>query len=382
MRTYLVGGAVRDGLLGIPFVERDWVVVGADREQMLELGFVPADDSFPVFRHPVTGEEYALARRETKRGEGYRGFAIDAGPDVTLEEDLRRRDLTINAMAQGEGGELIDPFGGRDDLDNGLLRHVSEAFVEDPLRVLRIARFAAKLGCHGFRVSHGTHRLMRRMVQRGDMRHLVAERTWRELSRAMDCDHPWRFFEVLHGCEALAGVVPPLAKAMGEAKAHADASDSAPIAALKRIASQVPDASIRLAATLWPCVEDARQAKRLAQVLRADRESARLLADAGATRVLCGRALDGDLDAIVDLANRWQAVGDEGRRQAAFEICAAQSADPVVRQRIGTALEAATGVSAADLLARGYEGAALGEALAAVRAQAVRSALKDAGLIS
>ena len=382
MTIYLVGGAVRDDLLGIPFVERDWVVVGSDREHMLEQGFVPADESFPVFRHPQTGEEYALARREAKQGEGYRGFEVYAGPDVTLEEDLRRRDLTINAMARAENGELVDPYGGRDDLDNGLLRHVSEAFVEDPLRVLRIARFAAKLGRHGFRVSHGTHRLMREMVERGDMRHLTAERIWRELSQAMAYEQPWRFFEVLQACGALADVLLPLSQLMGESKAHDDVSDSLPIAALKRVVPRVPDAPARLAAALWSCVKDAHQAKQLAQVLRADRESARLLTQMGTSHDLCVRVLDGDLDAIVDLANRWQAIDDDERRGALLEICAAQSADPVVHRRLGTALDAAAAVSAADLRARGFEGAALGEALVDARGQAVRSALKDAGLIS
>ena len=138
-----------------------------------------------MFRHPRSGEEYALARRETKRREGYRGFAIDAGPDVTLEEDLRRRDLTINAMARAEDGTLIDPFGGRDDLDAGLLRHVSPAFVEDPLRVLRVARFAARLGPYGFRVAHPTHRLLHDMVEQGQMAHVRRERLWREMAKAM-----------------------------------------------------------------------------------------------------------------------------------------------------------------------------------------------------
>ena len=156
MKIFLVGGAVRDRLLGLPVGERDWVVVGATEKEMLAQGFTRLDRDFPVFAHPETGEEYALARTETKTGPGYKGFEVYAGPDVGLEDDLRRRDLTINAVAEAEDGELVDPFGGRQDLDDGLLRHVSPAFVEDPVRLLRIARFAARFGGFGFRIAHGS----------------------------------------------------------------------------------------------------------------------------------------------------------------------------------------------------------------------------------
>ncbi len=208
MKVYLVGGAVRDRLLGLAVGERDWVVVGATEAEMLRAGFVKVPAEFPVYHHPETGEEHALARVETKTGPGHRGFEVYAGPEITLEQDLRRRDLTINAMAEDADGRLIDPFHGRADLDAGLLRHVSPAFDEDPLRVLRVARFAARLGRWGFRVAHGTHQLMRYMSAGVDLRTLPAERVWQELEKALAEEQPWRFVEVLHRCGALGILVP------------------------------------------------------------------------------------------------------------------------------------------------------------------------------
>jgi tRNA nucleotidyltransferase (CCA-adding enzyme) len=207
MQIYLVGGAVRDRLLGLPVQDRDWVVVGATPEQMTARGFRMVGADFPVFLHPQTKEEYALARTERKSGRGYKGFTVYAGPDVTLEDDLRRRDLTINAMAEDADGRVIDPFGGAADLRQGILRHVSEAFVEDPLRVLRVARFAARFG---YAVAHETLALMREIVAAGELEQLVAERVWAELERALGERTPRRFFEVLRECGALARVLPEL----------------------------------------------------------------------------------------------------------------------------------------------------------------------------
>jgi len=211
MKTYLVGGAVRDRLLGIEPRELDYVVVGATPEQMLAQGFRPVGKDFPVFLHPQTHEEYALARTERKTAPGYHGFAFHAAPDVTLEEDLRRRDLTINAMAQTDDGQIIDPFGGRDDLERGLLRHVSEAFREDPVRILRLARFAARFAHWGFKVTHATNALMRRMVEEGEVDALVPERVWKETQKALGERTPSRFFQVLRGCGALERLFPELA---------------------------------------------------------------------------------------------------------------------------------------------------------------------------
>lgn len=207
MNIYLVGGAVRDELLGLPVKERDYVVVGATPEEMVAKGFKPVGKDFPVFLHPSTHEEYALARTERKSGRGYKGFKVYAAPEVTLEEDLRRRDLTINAMAKAEDGTLIDPFGGRSDLEARVLRHVSEAFAEDPVRILRLARFAARLG---FDVAPDTMTLMRRMVECGEADYLVPERVWQEFARGLAEPHPELMFDVLERSGVLGKLFPEL----------------------------------------------------------------------------------------------------------------------------------------------------------------------------
>ncbi|HEY0721228.1 MAG TPA: multifunctional CCA addition/repair protein, partial [Gammaproteobacteria bacterium] len=215
MQIYLVGGAVRDKLLGVEPRDRDWVVVGATPAEMLAQGYRPVGKDFPVFIHPETGEEYALARTERKTAPGYHGFEFHADPAVTLEEDLRRRDLTINAMAMDGAGNLIDPFGGAEDLRNGRLRHVSPAFAEDPVRILRLARYAARYAHWGFRVAHATHALMKQMVENGEVDALVAERVWQEMENALGEPTPSRFFEVLRNCGALARILPELEALFG-----------------------------------------------------------------------------------------------------------------------------------------------------------------------
>src|SRR3954469_9225388 len=188
MQTYMVGGAVRDALLGLPVNDHDWVVVGATPQEMITSGFLPVGKDFPVFLHPQTKEEYALARTERKSGRGYKGFTVHAAADVTLEDDLRRRDLTINAMAKDlDSGVLIDPFHGKQDLEKRILRHVSEAFAEDPVRILRVARFAARFG---FTVASETMALMKTMVQSGEADYLVPERVWQEFARGLAEPHP------------------------------------------------------------------------------------------------------------------------------------------------------------------------------------------------
>ena len=215
MKTYLVGGAVRDQLLGRPVHERDWVVVGARPDDLLARGFRPVGRDFPVYLHPDTQEEYALARTERKSGSGHTGFICDFSPDISLEEDLVRRDLTVNAMALDDHGEVVDPYGGRRDLAARLLRHVSPAFREDPLRVFRVARFAARYAPLGFVVADDTRELMRTMVSSGELADLTPERVWKETERALGEPRPDVFIEVLRDCGALAIWFPEVDKLFG-----------------------------------------------------------------------------------------------------------------------------------------------------------------------
>ncbi len=242
MKIYLVGGAVRDQLLGRPIKERDWVVVGATPQQMLDLGYKQVGKDFPVFLHPETHEEYALARTERKTGRGYTGFTVYAAPDVTLEDDLQRRDLTINAMAQTTDDNIIDPYGGQRDLQQKILKHVSPAFAEDPVRILRVARFAARMG--DFQIHPDTCQLMQQMVNAGEADDLVAERVWQELERALQEPYPQRFFEVLKDCHALEILFPEFAK------------QTEGISALKRAAAMYTDPVIRFGVLCYPLDKD------------------------------------------------------------------------------------------------------------------------------
>lgn len=212
---FLVGGAVRDKLLGLEVKERDWVVVGKDPAFMYACGFTSVGRDFPVFLHPETKEEYALARTERKTAIGYHGFEFNASPDVSLEDDLYRRDLTINAIAENHDGQLVDPYQGQKDLDNRYLRHISPAFAEDPVRILRVARFSARYSSLGFKVADETNALMRSMTQKGEVDALVAERVWQELAKALTEPHPHVFFEVLKACDALPILFPEIAALFG-----------------------------------------------------------------------------------------------------------------------------------------------------------------------
>ncbi len=213
MKVYCVGGAIRDELLGMPIKDRDWVVVGGTPEQLVADGYLPVGRDFPVFLHPTTREEYALARTERKTARGYRGFQVYFAPDVTLEDDLQRRDLTINAMARDADGTLFDPYDGFTDLKNGVLRHVSASFTEDPVRILRLARFAARFT--GFTVAPETMDLMRTMVHSGEVDALVPERVWQEIAKGLMEARPSRMFEVLRACDALGRVIPELDRLWG-----------------------------------------------------------------------------------------------------------------------------------------------------------------------
>ena len=215
MKIYLVGGAIRDKLLGRSVKDRDWVVTGATEAGMIARGYLQVGKGFPVFLHSDSKEEYALARTEQKTAPGHTGFAVHASTDVTLEQDLQRRDLTINAIAQGGDGELIDPYGGKTDLQNRVLRHVSPAFREDPLRVLRIARFAARFAPLGFSVAEETMEIMKAMVSSGELKHLVEERVWQEIERAMSTPAPAEFIRTLRECEALRVILPEVDRLFG-----------------------------------------------------------------------------------------------------------------------------------------------------------------------
>jgi tRNA nucleotidyltransferase (CCA-adding enzyme) len=236
MKIYLVGGAVRDQLLGYPVKERDWLVVGSTPQEMLALGYKPVGKDFPVFLHPTTHEEYALARTERKTGPGYKGFAFYAAPDVTLAEDLQRRDLTINAIAQDSEGNIIDPYGGKKDLEARVLRHVSPAFLEDPVRILRVARFAARFT--DFHVYPDTLQLMQQMVEQGEVNALVAERVWQEWEKTLQENSPGRFFDILLECKALAVLLPEFTEL------------TAGLAALQRAAELQLPAVVRFAVLL------------------------------------------------------------------------------------------------------------------------------------
>src|SRR6266850_267939 len=252
VKAYVVGGAVRDELLGLPLKDRDYVVVGATPEEMERQGYKPVGKDFPVFLHPSTHEEHALARTERKSGRGYKGFTVHASPDVTLEDDLRRRDLTINAMAKAEDGSLIDPFGGKKDLEQGVLRHVSDAFAEDPVRILRVARFAARFG---FKVHEKTLQLMREMVASGEADHLVAERVWQEFSKGLAEKHPEKMFEVLEACGFSTKFLPELAVKQKQLQQAAESNASL---------------AARFALLAWPLDES--QAEALCARLRAPNE--------------------------------------------------------------------------------------------------------------
>ena len=368
MNIYLVGGAIRDRLLGLPVHERDWVVTGATGPEMLAAGFHPADADFPVFLHPETGEEYALARTETKTGAGYKGFEVDASPTVTLEQDLARRDLTINALAEDEKGQLIDPFRGQQDLDAGLLRHITPAFVEDPVRLLRVARFAAHLGGLGFEVAADTQALMVQMAQSDELQHLRPERIWREMRKALLEPQPWRFFEVLLQCGALERLIPELAAAIRESGAG-----PSPFTALRRVAEQSDELAVRFAAALYPAVEATASVTALCNRLRAERGCSDLLGLVVRLESAFIAAKKAGAEALLQLLEEARAQQQPRRFQGFLRVCEALWPDDaeVAVVRLKLALMGMDDIVAGDLLAEGYQGSALGVELAQRRVQAI-----------
>jgi len=378
VRIYLVGGAVRDELLGLPVAERDWVVVGATPERMLELGYRRADAEFPVFLHPETGEEYALARTERKTGPGYKGFEVDAGPHVTLEQDLLRRDLTINALARDESGEVIDVCNGREDLDQGLLRHITPAFSEDPVRLLRVARFAARLGQWGFRVAHGTHGLMKKMAASPDLEHLRAERVWKEFSRALGESQPWRFLEVLHRCGALSRLMPEVDRALGGTGAHGAPGETG-LDGLKRATAGSGDPVVRAAAALYPAACGISDPDGWLVALRAGREEARLVSD---LLDVDGRLpAPDDPHALLSLVGRLKTTQQPQRFERFVSAIGAlwpQRAIPLSEPLIKAA-ETLREKPPASFYQQGLSGAALGEALQRWREERLQTRLAATG---
>jgi tRNA nucleotidyltransferase (CCA-adding enzyme) len=334
MKIYQVGGAVRDELLGLPVKDRDYVVVGATPEEMERLGFRPVGKDFPVFLHPATHEEYALARTERKSGRGYKGFTVRAAPDVTLEDDLARRDLTINAIAKDEQGNLLDPFGGVADLKAGVLRHVSPAFVEDPVRVLRVARFAARFG---FRPAPETLQLMREMVAAGEVDALVPERVWQELAKGLMDPVPRRMLETLAECGALVRVLPEWSRL----------DDRRALAALEQAAMRASPLTVRYAALFAGGPVEAAEGAAARLRAPADCRDLAVLAARWSAAVREARRLGAEV--LVNLLERTDAFRRPDRFDALLDACecdaaAVGEADPERIPHLRRALAAAQGV--------------------------------------
>ncbi|WP_148864105.1 multifunctional CCA tRNA nucleotidyl transferase/2'3'-cyclic phosphodiesterase/2'nucleotidase/phosphatase [Marinobacter fonticola] len=373
MQIYLVGGAVRDALLGRAIKDRDWVVVGATPEAMKAKGFRQVGADFPVFLHPQTHEEYALARTERKHGHGYHGFEVHSTPGVTLEDDLRRRDLTINAMAQAEDGRLVDPFGGQQDLEQRLLRHVSPAFAEDPLRILRVARFAARLGPLGFSVAPETQALMQHMVTSGEVGYLVPERIWQETQRALLETEPTTYFRVLHACGALSKLIPPLATLL-------DVNDNPPpLKALTNASQHSNSSAVRYAALLGG-LDSAFGVDALSQSLRAPNDC-QALASLVATTAddLLGEAKEdaGLLMAVLDRSDAWRRPERFEDLLTATDALGEATGRQLASGQIRQALVAARAVDPQALMAQGHKGKALGDAIRRTRRARIGSVLEQ-----
>ena len=410
MKIYMVGGAVRDALLGLPVQDRDWVVIGATPEQMLAQGYLPVGRDFPVFLHPETREEYALARTERKSGRGYRGFVVHAAPDVTLEEDLARRDLTINAIAEDVDGisarALFDPYFGHRDLQARVLRHVSKAFREDPVRILRVARFAARFA--DFSVAPETMQLMREMVDAGEADHLVPERVWQELARGLMEAQPPRMFAVLRSCGALAVLLPEVERLWGvpqRAEYHPEVDTGVHLMMVLAMAARLnAPLGVRFACLTHDLGKGTTPAdmlprhigheQRSAQLLRGVCERLRVPVDCRELADVVAREhgnihRSGELNAaaVLRLLERCDAIRKPARFEDVLLACECdargrlgfeESAYPQ-RERLLAAMHAARAVDTAPLAAeaakRGLKGPQVGEQIHAARAQAIAAAL-------
>jgi tRNA nucleotidyltransferase (CCA-adding enzyme) len=405
MEVYLVGGAVRDELLGLPVREKDWVVVGATQDELERLGFKPVGRDFPVFLHPRTHEEYALARTERKTSAGYRGFAIHCSPDVTLEEDLRRRDLTVNAMARGENGALIDPFGGQADLKHKRLRHVSEAFAEDPVRILRVARFAARFAELGFTVAPETVDLMRAMVDSGEVDALVPERVWQETHKALAEPRPDAFLTTLRECGALARVFPELDALWGVPQPprwHPEVDTGVHMLMVMQQAAQLTDSPrIRFAALthdlgkgetapeMWPRhigheERSARLVRQLSDRLRVPNDFRQLAEVTARWHGLVHRAMELRTTTILQLLEHCDALRRPERFREFLIACEADFRGRTGWERksypeaqlLAAALDAALGATLSTEERHGLSGEQIGEALRQKRLTAIAETLE------
>lgn len=394
MKIYLVGGAVRDQLLGYPVKERDYVVVGATPAQMLEQGFRLVGKDFPVFLHPDTHEEYALARTERKIGPGYKGFSCYAAPDVTLEEDLQRRDLTINAIAQTAKGKIIDPYHGQKDITQRILRHVSSAFIEDPVRILRVARFMARFAPLKFHVSTETMNLMKTMVQSEEINSLVPERVWREFSLALTEPSPQAFIKTLYVCGALAILFPILQELYVESNFLNRKNKCEPynLIVLKQAANLTDDPEVRFAALFCPLgkgISNKEQInksgilsiQRLCQKYRIPNTYTDLALISARYHLLCHRALELDADTLLNLLEKTDAFRRLDRFKQFLLVCEAdfhaysglESTLYPQRERVLSALSVAQAISAASepLAKKNLKGEALGKELRKQRSAAI-----------
>lgn len=412
MQIYMIGGAVRDRILGRPVSDHDWVVVGATPEQMAEQGYLPVGRDFPVFLHPKTREEYALARTERKSGRGYRGFVVQTSPDVTLEEDLARRDLTINAIAASTDGAktgvVIDPYGGQRDLQNRVLRHVTDAFREDPVRILRVARFAARFT--DFAVAPETMQLMCEMVEHGEADHLVAERVWQELARGLMEEQPSRMFDVLRQCGALRVVLPEVDALWGvpqRAEYHPEIDTGIHLMMVLDMAARLQaPLTVRLACLTHDLGKGTTPAEMLPRHIGHEQRSARLLK--GLCQRLrvptdCKELADvvarehGNIHrstelaaaALLRLLERCDAIRKPERLDEILQACECDARGRLgfaetpypQRQRLNAVLQAALSVPTAEVAAlaaaRGQQGKAVGDAIHAARVQAITAWLNQ-----
>lgn len=363
LKIYLVGGAIRDELLGLPVKEKDWVVVGASPEELLAKGFEPVGKDFPVFLHPKTYEEYALARTERKISKGYKGFTFHTEPNVTLEEDLKRRDLTINAMARDDHGTLIDPYGGQKDLKAKCLRHISPAFAEDPVRILRLARFASKLP--DFSVDPETNHLMESMVNKGEVNALVSERVWQEFSRALAEKQPIRFFEVLHDCGALAVLFPMLPL------------NSRGILAFNRAIILSKLSPVRFAALTHAI--DRNTLNELIQRYRIPKEFSELADLSCQYTQMYDDILNADANTLLQFIKKTDALRRPNRFKNFLETChACRDDDSNERRdsRINKAIEAIEKIDLTPLQNEGLKGKAFADALHVLQIDAINNTLR------